>query len=214
MRKWKICLFLITLALFLPGVTKSLAAQSAAHKDTLPEGIPLPKSGVVFALDAKAKGKELIQIHPSELAWNPHAAGNVARQMVYVGPRSTVELVGLNSATSLQDANAFFYIRYSSDDAELLRRRVHLIRMQQNKENRVLLTFAQNIFRGQRTKKFDDVPITKSDAEPDVWLKITPSVPLVPGEYCIVFMPQDVSSSPDVIYDFNIGIEAAKVDQR
>lgn len=189
----------------------SVSAQSTTSVSTgLPDGIVLPKSGTVFALDRKGEHSTLIQIHASEIASNSHAGSNAARSLVYSGPRSSIELKGLNAAVTLADARATFYVRINSDDPELMRARVHLIHLEQTKKNRVVSLFSQNIFGGNRQKKYDDIAIEKSNIEPDVWLQVAPSKPLEPGEYGIVFMPDDKAFSPESVYDFDIAIDAGK----
>jgi hypothetical protein len=78
------------------------------------------------------------------------------------------------------------------------------------KDRRVVSNFSQNVFGGQRTKRYNDVAINKSDVDPDVWLEVTPQQPLTPGEYAIVFMPKDPLANPDAVYDFNVDSDPPK----
>ncbi len=188
-------------------------ATTAVRQFALPEGVTRPKTGTAFAVDLKANVPSLLQLHPTEVVSNSHAAGNFARSAVYAGPHASVEIKGLNSAVSLASSNASFLVRINSDDPELLRQRVHLIRLDQTKDRRVVSTYSQNIFGGQRTKKYNDIAVTKTDAEPDIWLKVTPLSPLAPGEYGIIFMPKDSNLFPDFVYDFNIAFDAAKPEK-
>ena len=183
--------------------------KPAMSTQTLPEGISLPKTGTVYALDTKDKNAELVQLHASEIVSNSHAAGNLARSMVYAGAHASVELKGLNAAVEVKDAHTSFLVRLNSDDPEVTRSRVHLIRMDQTKDRRVVSSFSQNVFGGQRAKKYNDIAILKKDVDPDVWLEITPLSPLGPGEYGVVFMPADAAYSPDVVYDFDVSIGSA-----
>ena len=129
------------------------------------------------------------------------------------GTRASVELKGLNSAVHLQSTSSSFLVRITGDDPELLRGRVHLIRLKQTKDRRLVATFSQNAFGGQHSKKFDDVPVTKVDAEPETWLKVTPETPLSPGEYGLAIMPTDPNLFPDVVYDFDVAVDAAKPEK-
>ena len=179
----------------------------------LPAGVILPRAGMIHALDKRSAGPVLVQLHPTEITSNSHAATNFARSAVYAGPHASVELKGLNSVVHLESPESSFLVRLSGDDPELLRGRVHLIRLQQTKDRRVIATFSQNIFGGQHSKHYDDVPVTKADVEADVWLKVTPDLPLKPGEYGLAIMPKDPNLFPDVVYDFDVAVDAARPEK-
>ena len=187
-----------------PASSSSSSSSTSGTDASLPAGIALPKSGMIHAVDARSGGAVLLQLHPTEITSNSHAAGNFARSAVYAGPHSSVELKGAGAAIRLESAQASFLVRLTGDDPELLRGRVHLIRLQPTKDRRVVATFSQNIFGGQHSKKFDDVPIMKADVEPDMWLKVTPEMPLGPGQYGLAIMPKDPNLFPDVVYDFEV----------
>ena len=182
-----------------------------AQNAVLPDGTKLPNSGTVFFLKGSAPGVELLQLHPSEIVSNSHAAANFARSMVYSGPRASIELAGLSAATHLNSDNASFLVHLGGDDPELLRGRVTLIRMKQTKDRRVVSTYSQNVFGGQRTRIYDIVAVSKVDVADGNWLKLTPNAPLLPGEYGIVFLPKDSSLFPDAVYDFDV--DAAKPER-
>ncbi|MEO6816455.1 MAG: hypothetical protein ABI177_07120 [Edaphobacter sp.] len=202
MRKLNVCLTLCLLLFAVPMVK----AQSASHIDGLPSGVVIPPTGTVFALETPSS---LVQIHPTEVVSNSHAAGNFARSMVYVGGHASVELDGTSSSTNLAEGHDSFLIRIGGDDPDLVRQRVHLVRLRATKDRRVVISYSQNIFGGQRKKKVDDIQIKKSDAAKDTWLKITPQKPLAPGEYGILFMNNDPAFVPDVVYDFEVGSDSA-----
>lgn len=154
-----------------------------------------------------------MQLHPSEIATNTHAGSNLARGLVYAGPRATFELSGLNAAVHLNAASCIFYVRLVGDDPELSRRRLALVHLKQTADRRVVSTYSQNVFGGQRARKYDVVDVTKTDVLNGDWLKLSPEAPLTPGEYGIVFMPKDPSFAPDAVYDFDVALEAAKPEK-
>lgn len=214
MRNLNVCLTLCLLLLPVPMVKAQMSSPAASHPaashiDGLPAGVAIPPTGTVFALDRKDDTSDPVQIHPTEVVSNSHAAGNFARSMVYVGGHASVELDGTSSSTDLTDGHESFLIRIGGDDPDLLRQRVHLVRLNPTKDRRVVISFSQNIFGGQRKKKFDDIQVKKSDAAKDTWLKITPQKPLAPGEYGIVFMNNDPAFVPDVVYDFKVVADSA-----
>jgi hypothetical protein len=164
----------------------------------------LPTTGAVLALETADGKPQLVTIHASEIVSNTHAGSNLARGLVYAGPRATIEIQGASASTSLVGHADTYYVKISGDDAEVLRSRLHLIRLTPNKERRVVIRFSQNVFGRQRTKTFDDVAITKADEVPDTWLRVTPDAPLAAGEYGMVFMPKDAGTLPTIVYDFSV----------
>jgi hypothetical protein len=170
---------------------------------SLPDGISLPRSGMVFALDTTTHGPVLIKLHATEVVSNSHPGQNLLRSQVYLGAHSSIEINGINSSISIETPMPSFYVRMSGDDPDLLKSRLHLVRLVQTKDRRVVTNHSQNIFGGQQAKKYDDIAITKTDFEADVWLKVTPTSPLTAGEYGIVLMPKDKNFVPDVVYDFD-----------
>lgn len=193
-----------------PAVAQDGVSSSVAPVATLPADVVLPRAGTVFLLDTTSGKPSLLQLHAAEIVTNSHAAGNFARSMVYVGARASFELKGLNAPTNVDARQPGILVHLSGDDPELLRTRVHLIRLQQTKDRRVVSNYSQNVFGGQRSKKFEDVAVTKTDVDPDVWLKLTPEEPLTPGEYCVLFMPKDTNAWPDAVYDFDVAVDTAK----
>jgi hypothetical protein len=64
--------------------------------------------------------------------------------------------------------------------------------------------YSQNIFGGSRAQSVDEVPCALEVVGDTNWLKITPNAPLVPGEFAIAFLPQDVNQYPSSVYDFSV----------
>ena len=189
-----------------------LSASTFCVSQSSPEaapGISFPATGSVFALDKSSGAGNLVQIHASEIMSNSHAAGNFARSAIYVGARSSVELNGINAATNLSSEKTIFFVRLTLDDPEIFRNRVSLIRLKQSKDRRVVSSFSQNIFGGQRSRHYDEVAIRKVDVAGGAWLKIEPEAPLTPGEYGIVIMPKDPAFITDVVYDFDVAVNTA-----
>lgn len=186
------------------GSTSLLFGQVEKVGVTVAPGITLPSSGTVFTVDTNDGKADLVQLHASEITLNSHAGSNFARSAVYAGPRLTVELKGTSSAATLHLSQPVLYVRLYGDDLELLRNRVQLLRLYPEKDHRVVSAFSMNIFGGKRKRIADDQPILKSDTTDPNWLKLTPTTALEPGEYGVVFMPKDVNSGPDVVYDFSI----------
>jgi hypothetical protein len=188
---------LLNSAVFLPG-------QNEINHPEVAPGVVLPSTGTIYGLDVFEAKPSLLQIHPTEIHANSHAGSNFARSAVYAGPHSTVELTGTSSAATFHVPLPVFYVKLNGDDPELLRSRVHLIRLKTVKDRRVVSEFSMNIFGGQKKRQYDDVAVSKSDVADTPWLKLTPQSTLEPGEYGIVFMPKDPNLFPDVVYDFSV----------
>lgn len=197
MKKTVLFGLLLSVSCLLPGQTEKITE--------IAPGIVLPSSGTVYGLDNLNDKKALIQIHAAEVAWNTHAGSNFARSAVYAGPRSTVELKGISAAATFHTPQVVLYVRLSTDDPELLRNRVTLIRLKTDKDRRIVSGYSQNIFGGQRKRQYDEVAVEKSDVAGTQWLKLVPQATLDPGEYGAVFLPKDVNLFADAVYDFNIG---------
>lgn len=164
----------------------------------------------MYAIQSTSSGNMLVQLHASEIKSNSHAGSNFARGMVYSGPRASVELDGLNAETHLEGSGLSFLIRLGDEDTDLMRSRLTLVRLKQTANRRVVSTFSQNIFGGQRKREYDVVPVSKTDVPDANWVKLTPAQPLEPGEYGIVMMPKDVNLFPGEVYDFDVAFDSAK----
>ena len=193
----------------------SVYAQSptAPESNEVAPGIKLPGTGTLFAVDQLDGSLKVRAIHASEILANSHAAGNFARSMVYAGPHASVEVSGEDAALSLHTIKPIFYMRLSADDPETMRSRVTLVRLTRVKDRRVVVDMSQNIFGGQRKRRVEEVPLSKSDVgDGSSWVKLTPQTPLeADGEYALVFMPKDPHLFADTVYDFGIAKTEASV---
>ena len=188
-----------------------LSGQAKEHAFEVAPGITLPSTGTIYGVDSLEQKPSLLQIHPTEISSNGHAGGNFARSMVYAGPHSSIELTGVSSAATFHTSKAAFYVRLTgSEDPELLRNRVKLIRLKPSKDRRVVSNYSMNIFGGQRKRQYDEVAVSKSESADQEWLTLVPQEPLPPGEYGIVFMPKDPNLFSDVVYDFSIAEDSGK----
>lgn len=174
---------------------------------SLPAGLDLPKHGSMFGITVKDKVPELTQLHATEIVHNLHAGSNLARGLVYAGPRATVELDGVTSAIHLFGGDVSFLAKLSDDETDLMRNRLALVKLQSTEKRRVVSTYSQNVFGGQRKRIYDIVPVKKLDVAGGEWVRLVPEQPLPPGEYGIVIMPKDATLFPDAVYDFEVQTE-------
>ncbi len=179
------------------------AAQTPKPIEVAP-GITLPAEGMVFGLDSKDGGPVLQQIHASEIHYNPHAGSNTLRSAIYAGPHQTIEVNGLQSETIFSSTKAVFYVHLLEDNPEIQRKRIHLLWLTPANKTRVAIDMGANYFGGHHHRNIDEVPADITSISGTNWVKITPQAPLLPGEFAIAFLPEDLSLFPDVVYDFSV----------
>lgn len=170
----------------------------AAAQAALPK---LPETGTVYVVEGTA---EPVQIHGTELKFNPHAAANIARSFVYVGSQRTMEAPGTAADVSLTETKPVFYVRLNAEDPEVARKRLELVYLTVNEKTRTVATFTANVFGGHIKRHEDVVPVTKTSTTSPVWLEVTPKEALEPGQYALAFMPATQVDAPEVIYAFSV----------
>lgn len=195
----RVCLLL---ALF--GLIQG-TAQTPKPIEVAP-GVTLPSSGeeTVFALDQTAAEPSLVHIRPHEVYVNTHAGSNFLRAQVFAGPQAGVELHGPHADIVLLSTGAVFFVRAPGDEAGLISSRLHLVWLDPNKKTREVASFSANVFGGQHRRYVIQVPTTTEKIEGTDWIKITPTAPLLPGEFAIVSLPADANQMPGWAYDFGI----------
>lgn len=171
----------------------------------------LPKHGSMFGVVTRDRGPELTQLHATEIVHNLHAGSNLARGLVYAGPRATVELDNPAATVHLIGANLSLLAKLSDDETDLMRSRLTLVRLQPTDKRRVVSTYSQNVFGGQRKRLYDVIPVRKVDVSGGEWVQLIPESPLGPGEYGIVIMPRDATLFPDAVYDFEVQAETSAI---
>jgi hypothetical protein len=181
-----------------------LAAALAQSPTEIAPGISLPATGAMVAVDRDATGSKTVALHATEIKSDGHAGSNFARGLVYSGPHATIELDGLSAAVVVHTATPVFYVRLASDDPDMQRNRLTLIRLKPAKTTRIAADFSANVFGGSRKRQDDEIAVEKTDVENGAWLKVTPTAPLKPGEYGLAYIPKDKLLFADTIYDFSI----------
>jgi hypothetical protein len=181
--------------------TAPLRAQSPQE---MAPGVGFPSVGGVILLDTTGVAPRSVVVHATEIKSNAHAGGNFARGMVYAGAHSSIELDGTTSALTITNPSPTFFVRLPTDEPDIQRGRITLLRLKPTKDTRVVLDFSQNVFGGSRKRHIDAVAIVKTDVDGGAWVKVTPENPLPPGEYGITFLPKDQMLFADTVYDFTV----------
>ncbi len=159
----------------------------------------LPAVGVVFTAQDASPPQ---QVHASELHYNGRTAGNIARGLVYVGPRRSLELDGPSADLTLHTTTPVFYVRLGDEDPEIARKRLSLLKL--TPRARSAPSSPSKPTPSAETRHQTEVPATKSDTSDARLVEMRPLAPLAPGEYAVAFLPASQADSPGVVYDFTI----------
>jgi hypothetical protein len=192
-----VLLALLALLAFLPTIT-------AAQTPEVAPGVTLPSSAVSI-VDKESDGKiKAMALHSAVVVTDPHTGSNIAKGLVYANQHQSIQLAGKSSANTMQSDQPSFYVHMPDDQRDLMRAQLTLVRMKPTADTRIVLEFKANAFGGHRKRAIDSVPIEKSDVQGGTWVKITPSQPLTPGEYGLMFLPQDPYAFSMTVYDISI----------
>ncbi|MCL2660459.1 MAG: hypothetical protein FWD64_08090, partial [Acidobacteriaceae bacterium] len=167
-------------------------------------GIQLPASGAVFALDTVENKPILLPIPSSLITYNPHKGSNALRRIFYIGPRTSIDLAGAHAKVAANGPEPAFYVRLYGKNPESLRSLVKLVRLHPGSNCRVVSQLYGSVFSDKKRRVYDDVPVARIRVADPTWIKLAPQGPLEPGEYSIVFMPQNPAQVSHAVYDFRI----------
>lgn len=181
-------------------VALALPLHSIAQTEVAP-GVTL--SSPVSAVEQIGGQAKVEAIHPSAILSNAHTGSNLARGLVYANQHNTVELAGLTSSLVLTSATPTFYVRVNPDDPNNQAEMLTLVHLKPTKDTRIVFNFTANVFGGSRKRHVDIVPVEKTQIPGD-WLRVVPKDPLPPGEYGLIFLPQQAMLFPDMVFDFSI----------
>jgi hypothetical protein len=176
----------------------SLWAQAPAATD------PLPAKAGIYAMDPVAHTPPL-RLRATEVRFNRHTGNNIARNSFYINSKTTLDLEGKTSETTLPDGKATFLVPADAASPELSLTRLTLVRLQSESDRRILAALKANAFGGSPARRLDVIAIGKQTIGDGDWVRVTPTADLTPGEYAIAYFPSDPRMFPDAVYDFHIG---------
>ena len=180
---------------------KELEAQRAEDESKSPHvapGLRLPEDGGVFVLDTYLTEPQLIPLDQTGGDVNRHTGHNVLRGVINPvgGSKRTIELSGARSNLQVHAALPTIYINLNSGDdedqqaenakktaAKLPWDRFRIVRAQVKGDKRIVGAIKVAVY-GKASQEEQIIP---ADAEqlPEGWIKLTPKVPLQPGEYAV-----------------------------
>lgn len=180
-------------------------------------GLRLPPEGGVYALDTYLSQPELVPLDQTGGEVNRHTAHNVLRGVMnpVSGAKRTIEIPGPSSKIQVHAAIPTIYLNLDASEepdepskapaAELPWDRFRIVRAQVKGDKRIVGAIKVAVY-GKSSQEQETVP-TSAEQLKEGWVKITPKVPLAPGEYALAEMlgKQGMNS---YVWDFGVHPDA------
>lgn len=149
-------------------------------------------------------------IHHSNVLLNDHKGANIAGSLAgsfFYKPKMTVEINGEHARIALHSDKPVFYVEVEGDpggDSEGdFYGQWAIVRATINNGHRVLSQIKFTQLTGNAKRNDDQIDATIEQL-PDGWLKITPKISLIPGEYALQPVPKVASHFSTVVFDFTL----------
>lgn len=208
------------------------AARRAALNEQMPEVVPglrLPDRDGVFALDHFDGHPELLELAAVSDALNSSAKSRLLHAVApLAGQRNQIEIDGAAASIRLHDTQPQLYLSLDDHAANVqapenaitvpthnapaaqnnppgaasAKAGFAIVRVDQRREMRILGNVRVSAS-GKVTQSEDVQPVNVTILPGQQWMRLTPSAPLLPGEYALVqiLSPTDIS---DEVWDFSI----------
>jgi hypothetical protein len=213
------------------GIDKEEAAERAQQAARMPEvakGLELPDQDSVFALDTYQGTPELVELPPNQLGIDAKTHHGLSTLNPLAGSRASIELPGAHAKVHLHVNDPAIYVSLNAtDDAEKVLSHAMTVNTSGAKEvaNRkhgahspnsgfaivkvderkaVRIVGAIHISpTGNITQSEDTIPMKVEIVNGNHWLKLTPTQPLLIGEYALVeiISPSDINQT---VWDFQV----------
>lgn len=202
--------------------------EQKARRPEVAKGLELPDEDAVFALDTFAGAPELVELLPVELALNAKNRRGLSTLNPLAGAKATLELEGAHARAHLHVGSPAIYLALAtSGQAETVHSHALTVNTGSAKEvanrkhgshspasgfaivraserNTVRIVGAIHVSPTRAVTQDEDVIPARVEALPGKhWLKITPTIPLAPGEYALV----EILSASEIdqsVWDFRI----------
>ncbi len=213
------------------NIDREEAAERNEQTARMPEvakGLELPDQDSVFALDTYQGTPELVALPPNELGVDAKTHHGIATLNPLAGQRASIELPGAHAKVHLHVNDPAIYLALDArDDAEQVvshaltvntsgakevANRKHgahspqsgfaIVKVDERRAVRIVGGIHVNAF-GNVTQSEDAVPVKTEVLPGKHWLKVTPTQPLLIGEYALVeiLSPSDINQ---VVWDFQV----------
>ncbi len=206
--------------------------EAAAENDDIrapkvAEGLRLPPTGGVFAVDAYKGESQLLELTQTGGEVNRNVKGNILRAAInpLASNKQTIELQGVHAAMQSHTTTPTLYINIEGEDTagatastnpanparpqgaqqpEQPVDRFRIVRLKAKKDTRVVGTLNIAVL-GKLSQSESFVP-AESRLIGGGWTKITPAKPLDPGEYAVV---ETLGDKEINLYVWDFGVNPA-----
>lgn len=208
------------------AVNEQAASQLAADKreeelasPTVAPGIRLPEMGGVFLLDTHARKQSLVELVQNGTQVNKQTGKNILRAVINplpTGPKQTIELKGARARVQSHDPAPKIYVNVNYDDAAMSgiedsvqmsrEERFKIVRVKSDKKaKRVIADLKISLLGSMKEQR--NVVDTRVETLGTDWVKVSPTLPLEPGEYALVEMltPKQMNL---YVWDFGVDPQA------
>jgi hypothetical protein len=199
---------------------KELEAERQEEELKSPQvapGLRLPPEGGVYALDTYLTQAQLVPLDQTGGEVNRNVAHNVLRGVINPvgGAKHTIEIPGPSSKIQMHAPLPTVYINVDAGEAqdenskttpaELPWDRFRIVRAQAKGDKRIV-GVVRTALSGKVTQEQEAIPAT-AEKLGEGWVKLTPKVPLEPGEYALAEMlgKQGMNS---YVWDFGVHPDA------
>lgn len=185
------------------ALDKELEAERQADEARSPHvapGLRLPDDGGVILLDTFQTQPQLVELQQSSGELNKNMKGNILRATInpIASAKQTIELPGSHAKIQAHVTVPAVYVNLEQQDqldkatqiaekskeAELNWDRFRVVRLQSNKDKRIVGDIKIAIY-GKVSQEQKLVPTTATRLTGG-WVKVTPSSALEPGEYAVI----------------------------
>jgi hypothetical protein len=183
--------------------------EDEAHAPLVAPGIRLPSPDGIYLLDVFQSIPELNPLVQNGADLNKNTGRNILRGVLnpIAGPRQTIELKGLHARIQAHVLLPMIFFPMDPGDSSAgyssatAKDHIRIVRCGEKKGNRVVAALDIAIY-GKVQQRADYIEV-KVEPISDYWLKISPSIPLKPGEYALVEF-DGKGSMNQFVWDFGV----------
>jgi hypothetical protein len=171
-------------------------------------GLTIPSENRPWVFEEFRGSKQLVPMHSSAIQINNHKGGNIAGGLL-AGPfyksKLTTYLQGKEARTVIHTGSPVFYVHFDEnpDSGQSAMAGWAVVHAIVDKERRLLSTVKFTQLTGQAKRNDTQVEV-ETEKLPDGWLKITPKVQMLAGEYAFEPVIKQENVFAITVYDFRL----------